>query len=174
MTEQDKMFISLSEYNIGLQTYEGNFIVSLKYPDGWAVIEPSSDNIKFMRDAETQGIYYYIVPTVDGENGLNGVFSVINETVMYNKELQEKVDLLNKKIAELSDIFVNNPISRLRKLEFVFKPQKKNSAKKTVEKKQKSNKVTENVVELEEANDTDKLIAESIMRKNNSTDTTAC
>ena len=57
MTEQDKMFISLSEYNIGLQTYEGNFIVSLKYPDGWAVIEPSSDNIKFMRDAETQGIY---------------------------------------------------------------------------------------------------------------------
>lgn len=174
MTEQDKMFISLSEYNIGLQTYEGNFIVSLKYPDGWAVIEPSSDDIKFMRDAETQGIYYYIVPTADGENGLNGVFSVINETVMYNKELQEKVDLLNKKIAELSDIFVNNPMSKLRKLEFVFKPQKKNSAKKTGEKKQKPNKVTENVVEPEEANDTDKLIAESIMRKNNSTDTTTC
>ena len=170
MTEQDKMFIALSEYNIGLQTYEGNFVVSLKYPDGWAVIEPSEENIRFMRDGEQKGVYYYIVPTSDGENGLNGVFRVVNETVMYNKELQEKVELLNAKIKELQDIFVENPISKLRKLEFVFKPQKKKAAKKT-----KAEKPTEEVVEEpEEVNDTDKLIAESIMRKNNSEDTSAC
>ena len=129
MTEQDKMFIALSEYNIGLQTYEGNFVVSLKYPDGWAVIEPSEKNIRFMRDGEQKGVYYYIVPTTDGENGLNGVFRVINETVMYNKELQEKVELLNAKIKELQDIFVENPISELKKLEFVFKGKKKKTAK---------------------------------------------
>ena len=169
MTEQDKMFIALSEYNIGLQTYEGNFVVSLKYPDSWAVIEPSEKNIRFMRDGEQKGVYYYIVPTTDGENGLNGVFRVVNETVMYNKELQEKVELLNAKIKELQDIFVENPISELRKLEFVFKGKKKKTAKRS-----KVEKTSEEVVEAEEVNDTDKLIAESIMRKNNSEDTSAC
>lgn len=169
MTEQDKMFISLSEYNIGLQTYEGNFVVSLRYPDGWSVIEPSDKNIRFMRDADKKGVYYYVVPTSDGEDGLSGVFKVINETVLYNKELQEKVELLNEKINELHDIFVNNPISELRKLEFVIKGKKKKNPKKT-----KAEKEPEEVVESEEGNITDKMIAESIMRKNKSEGTTSC
>lgn len=169
MTEQDKMFIALSEYNIGLQTYEGNFVVSLRYPDGWAVIEPSDESIKFMRDGEQTGVYYYIVPTSDGENGLNGIFSVVKETVMYNKELQEKVELLNSKIKELQDIFVNNSISKLRTLEFVFKPQRKKTGK-----TQKAKTKSEEVIESEKPNDVDKLIVESIMRKNNSEDTSAC
>ena len=168
MTEQDKMFISLSEYNIGLQTYEGNFVVSLKYPDGWSVIEPSEKNIRFMRDGEKPGVYYYVVPTSDGEDGLNGVFGVINETVLYNKELQEKVELLNAKINELHDIFVNNPISELRKLEFVIKGKKKKP-----QKKPKAEKEAE-VVEVEEENSTDKMIAESIIRKNKSEGKTSC
>lgn len=160
MTEQDKMFIALSEYNIGLQTYEGNFVVSLRYPDGWAVIEPSEENIRFMRDAEQKGVYYYVVPTSEGENGLNGVFKVVNETVMYNKELQEKVELLNAKIKELQDIFVDNPISELRKLEFVIKGKKKKASK-----KQKAEQPQNEIAEAEEVNGTDKMIAESIMRK---------
>lgn len=166
MTEQDKMFISLSKYNIGLQTFEGNFVVSLRYPEGWSVIEPSEKNIRFMRDAEKECVFYYVVPTSDGEEGLNGVFSVINETVLYNKELQEKVELLNEKINELHDIFVNTPISELRKLEFVFKGKKKKNPKKP-----KSGKET---VENEEENSTDRMIAESIMRKNKSEETTSC
>ena len=169
MTDQDKMFISLSEYNIGLQTYEGNFVVSLKYPDNWSVIEPTEKNIRFMRDAEKEGVYYYIVPTSDGEDGLNGVFGVINETILYNKELQEKVKLLNAKINELHDIFVNNPISELRKLEFVIKGKKKKAQKKT-----KAESKVDETVETEEENSTDKMIAESIMRKNNSEGTTSC
>lgn len=169
MTEQDRMFIALSEYNIGLQTYKGNFVISLTYPDGWAVIEPSDEKIRFMRDGEVSGKYYYVVPTSEGEDGLNSIYSVVNETVLYNKELQEKVDLLNEKIQELSDIFVNNPISELRKLEFVFKGKKKKPVKKA-----KSARKAEEETETEEGeNDVDKLIAESIMRKEK-TEVTSC
>ena len=166
MTLQDKKFVSLSEYNIGLQTYQGNFVISLKYPDNWAVIEPTDKSIQFMRDEETVGVYYYVVSVEGGEEKLNGVFDAIDETIMYNKELQEKVELLNQKITELRDLFVEYPIDKLRNLEFTFKKQKKKAAKKA----QPTETKTADEPSMD-VNDTDRLIAESINRKNQMEDT---
>jgi hypothetical protein len=166
MTLQDKKFVSLSEYNIGLQTYQGNFVISLKYPDNWAVIEPTDKNIQFMRDEETAGVYYYVVSVDGGDEKLNGVFDAIDETIMYNMELQEKVELLNQKITELRDLFVEYPISKLRNLEFTFKRQKKKVAKKT-----QSEETKTDCEPSQEVNDTDRLIAESINRKKQMEDT---
>jgi len=161
MTLLDKKLVSLSRYNIGLQTYEGNFVISIKYPDNWAVIEPTDKSIRFMRDEETDGVYYYVVSVEEGEEKLNNVFDTIDETIMYNNELQEKVELLNEKITELRDLFVEHPISKLRNLEFVFKKQKKNAKKKVKAEDVRKTDETE-----QEVNDTDRLIAESINRKN--------
>lgn len=166
MTLQDKKFVSLSEYNIGLQTYQGNFVISLKYPDNWAVIEPTDKSIQFMRDEEAVGVYYYVVSVEGGEEKLNGVFDAIDETIMYNKELQEKVELLNQKITELRDLFVEYPIDKLRNLEFTFKKQKKKAAKKA----QPTETKTADEPSMD-VNDTDRLIAESINRKNQMEDT---
>lgn len=166
MILQDKKFVSLSEYNIGFQTYKGNFVISLKYPDNWAVIEPTDKSIQFMRDEGTAGVYYYVVSIEGGEEKLNCVFDAIEETIMYNKELQEKVELLNNKITELRDLFVEYPIDKLRNLEFTFKKQKKKASKKV--KSEEAKTVDE---PSQEVNDTDRLIAESINRKKQMEDT---
>lgn len=167
MQVQDKI-LSLSEYSIGINTYQGNIVINLTYPEGWQIINPSDESVKLMRDENNENTYYYACPVDGGENSLSSVFKTIDETVCYNKDLEAKVELLNQKINELEDIFAKHSIDELKKLEFVFKPRKKAAQKKKTDSK------TEPVEEpagtennTAETNDMDKMIAESISRKNN-------
>lgn len=168
MQVQDKI-LSLSEYSIGINTYQGNIVINLTYPDDWQIINPSDENVKLMRDENNENTYYYACPVDGGENLLSSVFKTIDETVCYNKDLEAKVELLNSKISELQEIFAKHSIDELKKLEFVFKPQKKKMAAK---KNKTKAVINENPAETSDAaetvNEVDKMIAESINRKNNS------
>lgn len=118
-----------------------------------------------MRDDKDGCTYYYVAPVDKEEECLTNVITTIEETIQYNRELQEKVELLNAKIAELSTIFAVRDIEELRTLEFTFK----NKKKKPQSKSKKTESKLKAVEEKEEDNvetDMDKMIAESIKKKN--------
>lgn len=129
---QDKL-VELSEYAIGFNVYDGNFLVHITYHEGWAVIEPSDSSITFMRDKKDGNTYYYSAPlTTD----MSKIFSAIEETISYNKELEEKVVLFKEKVEEMQELFSRKSISELRKMRFDIpssqrteKPKKKTAQK---------------------------------------------
>ena len=169
----EEKLIELSEYGISFRTYKNNFIITLTYNDGWTVIKPSDEQIKFMKDKEKVNTYYYATEVSNDMTHLEAIFNTIGETISYNKEIEAKTALLKEKIDELSKLFVDTPITDLQRLEFVIPPQKKNaSAKKTAQKKSTPAKKKQETQEKKEEpvvtdSDLDKKIKASVERVNN-------
>lgn len=134
MNLQDKL-ISLSDYKIGFTMYDEKFLVSITYKDTWSVIMPEDKEITFMKDEKHDNIFYYTTPLNGDPQHLQHIFDTIDETIAYNKELEDKVVLFNSKIEEMQDIFSKKSIDELRTMEFTFKTQKR-KAKKTNKKKE--------------------------------------
>ena len=142
----EEKIASLSEYGLGFRTYEGNYIFFITYKEGWAVIQPSDEEIKFMRDDKNPNTYYYVTKIGDMAR-FQGIFDTIDETIMYNKEIEDKNVLFKE---ELFQLFIDKPIDKLRTLEFFFPPQKKTN------KKASKPKLTKKVEEKEEGPKTEK------------------
>ena len=164
MGVSNKKILSLSKYNVCIRTFNDNLVVNVTYPEKWQIISPSNESVKVMRDDKDVNTYYYIAPVDPSDECLTNVISTIDETIQYNHELQEKIELLNAKIAELSTIFAERDIDELRTMEFTFKGKKKKANK-----PKKTDKVKEDTVAEEKEDgetDMDRMIAESIKKKN--------
>ncbi len=172
----EEKIASLSEYGLGFRTYENNYIIYITYKDDWAVIQPSDEEIKFMRDDKNPNTYYYVTKIGDVSK-FQGIFDTIDETIIYNKEIEEKNTLFKEKTEELFQLFIDKPISELKKLQFTFPPQKKNgkkqnrikSAKKT-EEKQTERKQVEEKNEEDDLNEIDNKIMVAIEKVNKQKD----
>ena len=172
MDLQEKL-ISLSKYNIGFKTYNDKFLVSITYKPEWSVIKPMDNDVQFMRDNDKKDSYYYIAPLDEKAEHLQGIFNTIDETITYNEELEKKVELLQKKIEEMQQLFTDKPLEELLTMEFTFKGEKK----KKKQTKKKETTVEEHTQEEpkkedtkeEEENDIDKRVSEIMKKKNKKT-----
>lgn len=141
MNLQDKL-ISLSDYKIGFTMYDEKFLVSITYKDTWSVIMPEDKEITFMKDEKHDNIFYYTTPLNGDPQHLQHIFDTIDETIAYNKELEDKVVLFNSKIEEMQDIFSKKSIDELRTMEFTFKTQKRKTKKTNKKKEEKTSSET--------------------------------
>ena len=117
MDLQEKL-VELSEYNVSFNVANGNFVVRVKYDGSWTIIQPDGNDISFYRDENDNTVYYYVAPvTVNIEK----LFLAIDETIDYNRELEQKIVLFKKKMAELQEIFSQEPLEVLNTLEFKMK-----------------------------------------------------
>lgn len=174
MNLQDKL-ISLSDYNIGFTMYDEKFLISITYKDTWSVIKPEDEEITFMKDEKHNNIFYYTTPLNGDPQHLQHIFDTIDETIAYNKELEDKIVLFNQKIEEMQDIFSKKTIEELRTMEFTFKSTKRKASKRTPKKKEKKTS-TETCVEEKQVQeftkeeevpfDIDKKIEAAINKKN--------
>lgn len=115
---------------------EGFTYALTKIPSKWILPDTIEQfQVSTTYDKSTGG--YYFVTKVD--DGVENVFDAIDYVVKLNQSIEEKKQLLQEKANELSELFASEPIERLRTLEFVFKPQKKQV------KKGKKNKKTEEI-----------------------------
>ena len=157
--------VSLSEYNV-------SFVLRLSYPENWTVISPMNEGVELFKDEKVDNVFYYVSSmTTD----MNALFSAVDDTISYNKELEEKTELLKKMVEELQEIFVKEPISVLKTLKLEMKkvkekkkaaPKKKESVEERTVKEEP--KIEEEVNEQEAdtvPSDIDKKIEEAIKIK---------
>ena len=138
----DNRIIALSEYQISMETIvdsdKSTMVVSLKYPKNWKVIKPDeTSNIKTFSDGGST--YYWVEDSVD----ISSILDLIDDTIELNKDLEERVKLLQAKVEELKDIFMEEDLEKLKKIRFVFTSPRgrKPSTKKTTTTKKKEEKV---------------------------------
>ena len=89
--------------------------------------------------------YYAQADTVDMEM----IFDLIEETIEMNESVRLKIELLKSKVEELKVLFDTEPLNKLERLEFTFKPEigEKSKSKRKYNKKKK-----EDVVVVSEEN----------------------
>lgn len=138
MNWEDKIK-ELSNYNIAFEIREGYYHISIIFQDGWDVILPESENIYVEK---RNGMYHYIA-SIDTVN-LNDIFTCIENTINYNKDLEKKLELFKEKTIELQEIFSYESYDKLKTIEFTFPRQKKKTKKKKETK-------TENILEKEKS-----------------------
>lgn len=135
----DKIKEYFKELNIS-----GNIIyVTVVFPPKWAVSELLEENfnVKVVPRQDGQGVYFF----TDLTNGFDKLFDAIEYTITFNKQAQEKIELLMYKIEELKELFNNEDISTLKTLKFSYKKKNtpsSNSSKKTKKKKEVKEEIT--------------------------------
>lgn len=125
MRLQDKL-IELSEYGVTFNVADGKFVVRVKYKKDWDVVTPENKSVSFFPDDADSTLFWYVAPV---STDMEVLFEAIDETIRYNKELEEKTELFREEIMRLQEIFTKEPISVLRTLEYKFKKPKAKKVK---------------------------------------------
>lgn len=139
-----KKLIQLSEYKCSFKYVDSYFLVSVTYPENWSVI-PSED--RSIEVAEENGVTFYAAPI---ETDIEVAFTLIDDTIAYNLDVEKKMALLKYNIGKLQELFAEKDLGELETIEFVFKSQKdkatqKKTIKKTASRKPYTRKKKENV-----------------------------
>ena len=118
-----KKLIQLSEYKCSFKYVESYFLVSVTYPENWSII-PSED--KSIEVAEEEGTTFYAAPI---ETEIEKAFSLIDDTISYNLDVEKKMALLKYNIGKLQELFAEKDLDELETIEFIFNSKKKKEAK---------------------------------------------
>jgi hypothetical protein len=129
-----KKLIQLSEYKCSFKYVESYFLVSVTYPENWSII-PSED--KSIEVAEEEGTTFYAAPI---ETEIEKAFSLIDDTISYNLDVEKKMALLKYNIGKLQELFAEKDLDELETIEFIFNSKKKKEVKKVVRKQNSKKK----------------------------------
>ena len=113
-----KKLIQLSEYKCSFKYVDSYFLVSVTYPENWSVI-PSEDMT--IEVAEEDGVTFYAAPI---ETNIDNAFTLIDDTIAYNLDVEKKMALLKYNIGKLQEIFAEKDLEELETIEFTFKSKK--------------------------------------------------
>ena len=117
----------IKEYFQGMEMKDELFIVSVKYPDKWGAY-PSEDNtIKIAQSEDVANLYYYYANFTNVN--VEDIFDLIESTIKDNLDAAKKLQLLNEKFLLLKDLFANNTLEDLQRIEIKI-PSKKSRRKK--------------------------------------------
>lgn len=147
----------IAQYFRGIEMTGGLFIVKVQYRDKWTAY-PTQDmeTIKVTRSDEEPNVWFYYAQadTID----MDMIFDLIEETIEMNESVRLKIELLKQKVEELKVLFDTEPLNKLERLEFTFKPEiiEKSKPKRKYNKKKKE----EEVVTMEENNIKEVNVAE--------------
>lgn len=109
---------SIKQYFVTCNIGEGAVCVVVKFPKGWVIPETNVLMETYKTVAQPKnGVYFFMTEIVNGEGT---VFSAIENVIQSNKELESKRELLKAKAQELTELFTNEPLDKLKTLTFVF------------------------------------------------------
>ncbi len=99
--------------------------VVVNFPPKWFIVEDIEGKYGVVvQEGNELGEWIFIT---EFENGFDTIFDAIDYNVGEMRTAQERADLLQKKVAELKELFMDEdmPIEALRTLEFSWKGKKK-------------------------------------------------
>lgn len=120
---QDRL-LKFTDYNVEFKVAEGHYFISLTFKKEWILLKSEYEDVKMI---QKDGITYFIAPI---SFNLNTLYDFIDSIIEYNKEIEMKCELIQKKIRELQELFATESYERLLCLQFVIKNKKGRPASK--------------------------------------------
>ena len=125
----------IKDYFVTLSVSDGAVCVVTRFPDSWWLSDPQPLRDQFKCEMVTRdGCVFFMTEL---ENGFDTVFDCVDYIVDTNNAILEKKALLEAKANELTELFVKEPLEKLKTLYFAFseeEPGKKPRAKKSTKK----------------------------------------
>ena len=116
----------IKDYFLKFNIDEGAIILALKFPKEWTI--PDAKFLKEQYGVVTGAAQYgSIIFATELQSGFNKLFDAVEYTIIFNKEAQERLSLLNAKILELKKLFATEPLDSLKKLKFELGKKRKSS-----------------------------------------------
>lgn len=113
---------NIEPYFKGLE-YIGDYIlVKTVYKKNWNVLPSDNELVKVSIDDDDKTLFYYYS---NKNTDYNNIFDLIEKTIKFNMESENKVALLKEKIEELRKLFLEYDIDTLKKLKFSFDTKRK-------------------------------------------------
>lgn len=150
---------NIEKYFKSLNMVDGAVVVLVKFPDKWKVFNKEEISNEFKVDVGKKdgvdGIFFV------GEiaDGLDNVFDAIDEVINQNKTFEEKAALLEIKAKELSDLFITEPLEKLKTLQFTF------TTKKPLKKAKNAVKEEANSSSVEVDNRKEEIVEQEVVEK---------
>lgn len=118
---------------------EGYIYMLIKLPPNWSISNKIKDEykVKIVPEENKRGLYF--VTEID--NGFDAIFDAINFVIKYNEQLEKRIEMLNKKISELKELFSTLEIEELETFEFKYKRKEDKPLKRKYVKKTKNNNI---------------------------------
>ena len=113
--------------NFNVDSTEGASVLLVRLPQGWQVPNTVEKDFGVQTAVRQEGTYF----VVELDKGTDVLFDAVDFVIEFNQSIIEKSELLKEKISELKEIFIKNPMEKLKTLEFTFPPQKKSGKKTT-------------------------------------------
>lgn len=109
---------NIGPYFVAFNVCDGVAYVIVKFPTKWTLFDKDAicDEYNVAIEQREEGIYFLC----EMSNGFDGLFDAIDFVIVNNKQLEEKSSLLQQKIKDLSNLFTQEPLERLKKLQFTF------------------------------------------------------
>ena len=114
---------SFQGYFHSIRLHEEIILIDIKFPINWTIKEvlnlnPGTTQLKENDKSEKQQLVSFY--SEFKEKQVDTLVKDINTVIKYNKDQEEKINLLNLKRMELEKIFQSNDVNSLRALEFNF------------------------------------------------------
>ena len=111
------------DYFHSIRLHDSILLMDLKIPTTWEVkgvlsTQPTTTQIKVNDKNETHTLLSFYCPFTSPD--VDTLFLDIDRIIKFNRDLEEKVNLLNVKKLELEKIFESNNIDSLRTINFDF------------------------------------------------------
>lgn len=116
--ERIKKIISYFKmFNITANSDNGEMVAFalIEFPGKWVITPEVIDDARVGIKKKDKG-YYFIVDINAYEMSI--LFDAVDRVIEYNKEMAERIELYNAKVAELKAMFSNEPIENLRNFKF--------------------------------------------------------
>ena len=123
MIEVYKNIEKYKDYFHSIRLHDSIFLFDLKLPANWEIKNvlstlPSTTQIKINDKSDKHVLISFYCPF--GSEAVNTLVSDVDRVIKWNKDREEKVNLLNMKKLELEKIFESNTIDSLRSINFDF------------------------------------------------------
>mgnify|MGYP003154014137 CR=1 FL=1 len=114
---------SLKEYFYSVRLHQEIILIDIKFPIKWIIkevinLKPGTTQLKENDKSDNHQLVSFYCEF--NEKSVDLLMKDINRVIKYNKDQEEKINLLNLKRMELEKIFQSNDVNALRALEFNF------------------------------------------------------
>lgn len=109
---------NVGKYFAMFNVHDGVVCVGVRFPDKWTLFDVQTICDEFGIQIKLKdGVTFFLC---DIDDGFEPVFDAVDFIVEQNKSLEEKTNLLKQKVDELRTLFEQEPLEKLKTLQFTF------------------------------------------------------
>ncbi len=108
---------SLRPYFHSLREIDNNISLDMKFPVNWQY-EYDDKSIQIMSQDKNERVNLISFITPATKEGYDAVISVVKGIIRFNMEQEEKEKLFQQKITELKELFIREPLDKLKEIKF--------------------------------------------------------